>query len=165
VSAYGALRPEGERYAVRFERLYDAVRLPDELWAALTDPQQLPGRLAHASRFELIPDGDVHLVFEEGDETRGRIVELEPRKRLSFTWRSLGKEAESVVSFEIVPAEHGVKLVLEHTELTPDAVPGYAARGHAHLDVLAGSVPGGRRAMLDRYQELRPEYEERMASL
>ena len=163
LSAYGALRADGERYAVRFERLYDAT--PDELWQALTDPDQLPGWPAHASRFELVPDGRVRVVFEEGDETDGRIVELEPGRRLAFTWRSVGEGADSVVRFEIVPAERGVRLVLEHAPLEREAVVGYAAGWHAHLDILAAVAPEGRPAMLERYRELRPEYERRAASL
>jgi uncharacterized protein YndB with AHSA1/START domain len=163
VSAYGELRRDGDEYAVRFERLYDATA--EEMWAALTDPAQLTGWLADASRFELVPDGEVHLVFEEGDEMHGRVVELDPGRRLSFTWRSQDEGADSLVELEVVPATHGVRLVLEHRGLQRAAVPGYAAGWHAHLDVLARDVPGGRPALLERYGELRPEYERRAASL
>ena len=44
---FGALRQDG----VRFERLYDAT--PEELWSAITDPEQIQGWLAHVARIDL----------------------------------------------------------------------------------------------------------------
>lgn len=151
---YGELQADG----VRFERLYDATA--EELWAALTDPEQLPGWLAHASRFELEPGGAVELRFEDTDVARGTVQELEPGRVLAFTWRSSEDPAESLVRVEVVPREHGVLLVLEHVRLAPEQRPGYAAGWHAHLDALGGRLERGREGVLERYRELLPEYRE-----
>jgi uncharacterized protein YndB with AHSA1/START domain len=159
---YGELRPDGDRCAVRFERLYDAT--PDELWAALTDPDQLPGWLAHASRFELAVGGDVRLDFGDGDEVYGEIRELEPGRVLEYTWTFSG-ERESVVRFEIRPRDQGVQLVLDHRQLPRDVGVGYSAGWHAHLDMLAAALAGSRLDFMARYHELRPDYEEQGAAL
>lgn len=86
MSEYGTLAPDRDRCRVRFERLYDAT--PEELWSALTDPEQVRGWLADASRFQLEVGGDVHLDFGDGDEVHGEIRELESGRVLEFSWTS-----------------------------------------------------------------------------
>ncbi len=163
---YGQVRTDGDRAAVRYERLYDAT--PDELWAALTDPEQMEGWLAHTSRFELSPGGEVVIDFGSGDEgggaVRGRMLQVDPPRVLEYSWTFTG-EPESVVRFEIVPQAQGVKLVLDHRLLSWDSMRGYGAGWHAHLDQLGNVL---RReevvAWPERYRELRPEYDRRVAS-
>jgi uncharacterized protein YndB with AHSA1/START domain len=166
VTEPGRLRPDADRAAVRFERLYDAT--PDELWSALTDPEQIRGWLADASRFQLEPDGEVMIDFGGDDETGGRvdgrIRELDPPRLLEYTWTFPG-EPESVVRFEIVPREHGVLLVLDHRLLSRESLVGYGAGWHAHLDVLALHLRGERGSWDGRYRELRPEYERQASAL
>lgn len=160
----GDLRRDGDRCAVRFERLYDATA--EELWAALTDPERLAGWLAHVSRFELVPAGDVEIDFGDSEEERvsGRIRTLEHERVLEYTWTYPG-ESESVVRFEIVPREHGVLLVLDHRQLSWEAAAGYGAGWQAHLDVLGAHLSGQTLAWADRYRELRPHYDEQLAAL
>lgn len=162
--SYGDVRPDGERAAVRYERLYDAT--PEELWAALTDPEQIEGWLAHTSRFELAPDGEVVLDFGEGDEAggkvEGRIRELDPPRLLEYSWTFTG-EPESVVRFEILPREQGVLLVLDHRLLSWESMPGYGAGWHAHLDQLENVLRD--EAVVsweERYRALRAEYDARV---
>jgi uncharacterized protein YndB with AHSA1/START domain len=162
MSEYGTVAVDGDRARVRFERLYDAT--PQELWKALTDPEQLRGWLAHASRFQLEVGGEVRLDFGDDDEVHGAIRELESGRLLEFSWTS-SSEAESVVRFEIVPRERGVLLVLDHRALPRDMGVGYSAGWHAHLDMLAAALAGGALEFTPLYEELRPAYEERMASL
>ena len=162
---YGSIRAEDDRCAVRFERLYDAT--PDELWAALTDPQQLRSWLAHTSRFELEPDGEVTIDFGEGEDggrVDGRIVALDPPRTLEYTWTFPG-EPDSVVRFEIVPREHGVLLILDHRRLSRESVVGYGAGWHAHLDLLALQLRGESGSWNERYLELRPAYDREAARL
>lgn len=162
MSEYGTLAVDADRCRVHFERLYDAT--PEELWSALTDPEQLRGWLAHASRFQLEVGGEVRLDFGDDDEVRGAIRELESGRLLEFSWTS-SSEAESVVRFEIVPRERGVLLVLDHRALPQEVGVAYSAGWHAHLDILAAALAGGALEFMPRYEELRPAYEERMASL
>jgi uncharacterized protein YndB with AHSA1/START domain len=157
----GTLRTEpGERAAVRFERLYDATAA--ELWSALTDPEQLRGWLADASRFELQPDGVLELRFEAdgGRVTHGRVREVIPGRVLEWDWVHDG-ETRSVVRFELVPGEAGCLLVLDHRLLAPAAAPGYGAGWQGHLEaldrLLRGEPPVDHHG---RYLALRPRWDE-----
>ena len=81
---------------------------PDEVWAALTDPEQLQEWFAN----EVEWDGD-ELVYrwDDGEERRARIEEsLEPH-RLGFRWRD-GEGEESRVTFELQETEEGTHLTV-----------------------------------------------------
>jgi uncharacterized protein YndB with AHSA1/START domain len=162
----GTLRSEpGERASVRFERLYDAT--PDELWSALTEPDQLRGWLADASRFELRPDGAIELRFEadEGRVTHGRVREVTPGRVLEWDWVHEG-DTRSVVRFELVPREAGCLLVLDHRLLAASGAPGYGAGWQGHLEaldaVLRQEPPVDHHG---RYRALRPGWEEQQHEL
>jgi uncharacterized protein len=158
----GALREDGERCAVRFERLYDFRA--EELWAALTDPDQLRGWLAHVRSLDLRVGGTVDFAFAEDDVVRGEILALEPGRMLEYTWTYPGED-ESVVRFELVPREHGTLLLLDHRRLNRSAGVGYGAGWHAHLDMLEATLAGRSAEFMTRYLELRPDYEEQAAAL
>ena len=169
VMEYGTLRHEGERHrGVRFERLYDAT--PAELWRALTEPEQIAGWLADASRWTLVVGADYRLDFGDSDNavTTGVIRTVEPERVLELTWTYPG-EADSVVRFELVPQANGVKLVLDHRLLESEAAVGYGAGWQAHLEALErllARVPSGDEdTWFERYRELRPAYERQAASL
>lgn len=72
-TALGTLRDDGERCAVRFQRLYDCTA--EELWAALTDPGQLGRWLAHAPRFDREVGGAVELLFGDRSGDQPRVLE------------------------------------------------------------------------------------------
>lgn len=162
MSDHGSLRPDGDRCAVRFEQHFDAT--PTELWAALTDPEQLRGWLADTTRFELHVGGAVEFDFGGGSTEQGVVRQLEAERLIEYTWTS-GGEQESVVRFEIVPREHGCLLVLDHRQLTRDAGAEYGAGWHAHLDLLEAALAGGSLDFVPRYLDLRPAYEEQAAVL
>ena len=148
----GALRPDDDRCAVRFERLYDFT--PDELWSALTDPKRLRRWLAETPRFEARVGGAVKIAFDEGT-TEGRILTWDEPRVLEYEWRFPGED-ESVVRFELQPQEAGTLLVLDHRRLGRAAGTGYAAGWHAHLEALAGALPLDR--WQARFEELLPVY-------
>jgi uncharacterized protein YndB with AHSA1/START domain len=156
---FGTITHEGDRCDVRFERLYDAS--PEELWRALTDPEQLRGWLGHASRWELVPGAEYEL--DVGGPTTGRIRAVEPGRVLELDW-NYDDEPESILRLEIVPREQGVLLVLDHRRLRDEDAPGYGAGWHAHLDALARPFALGPEQWWERYRELRPEYERRLAA-
>lgn len=135
-TAAGALRSDGDRCAVHFERLYDFT--PDELWSALTDPRRLRRWLADTPRFEGRAGGQVELAFDEGT-AEGRVLTWDEPRVLEYEWRFPGED-ESVVRFELRPQDAGTLLVLDHWRLGRAAGTGYAAGWHAHLDALAGAI-------------------------
>jgi uncharacterized protein YndB with AHSA1/START domain len=153
VTTTGAVTADG----VRFERLYDAT--PDELWHAITDPEQIKGWLAHVTRWSLTPGDDWGIRFDDGGVS-GRVVAVEPGRRLELTW--IEEEGdESLLAFEIVPREAGSLLVLDHSRLAAERRPGYGAGWQSHLEALDGLLQGGEAFdWWERYRELRPAYEE-----
>ena len=158
MSTYGEIRPEEDRCGVRFERLYDFS--PEELWAALTEPDRLRGWLASAPRFEHAIGGTIELEFDgESGPTGGTVLVWDPPNVLEYEWRHPG-ESESVLRFEVVPQEAGgTLLVLDHRRLDSNAAPGYAAGWHSHLDALEQLFGSTSHDWYTRYEALRPHYE------
>lgn len=156
----GQLRAEADRCGVRFERRYDAK--PEELWSALTEPERLGRWLADVAELELRVGGRFLLRWGDGDdnqETDGTILALEPGRVLELNWTYPG-EPDSVARFELRPDGDGTILVLDHRGLPPDAIAGYGAGWHSHLDSLAAHLAGGEADWSARFQELGPAYEE-----
>jgi len=155
---HGTLRNDDERCAVAFRRLYDFTA--EELWAALTDPEQLGRWLAASPRFDREVGGQVELVFGDwsGDErASGRILTWEEPRVLEYEWRLPGEE-ESIVRFELHPQEFGTLLVLDHRQLGRAAGAGYGAGWQAHLDALGRLYDFSDEAWTKRFEELLPEY-------
>jgi uncharacterized protein YndB with AHSA1/START domain len=149
----GTLRTDGDRCAVRFERLYDFT--PEELWSALTEPGQLARWLAKA---EVQPGvgGGIALHFEDdGTVEGGRVLEWDEPRLLEYEWRYPGED-ESVVRFELHRQEYGTLLVLDHRRLGRASGAGYGAGWHAHLDALAREIETG--TWSRRFEELLPAY-------
>jgi uncharacterized protein YndB with AHSA1/START domain len=159
----GLLQVDGERRSLRFERLYAATL--GELWAALTEPEQLRGWLAEAV-FEKREGGAVRLQFAPSDEetVRGRVLAYDPPHLLEYEWHWPG-EGESIVRFELAASESGVLLALEHRLLPAESAAGYGAGWHAHLDRLEGLLEDHETSWDERYSELLPAYREHAAQL
>jgi len=89
-----------------------------------------------------------------------RITELDPPRKISFTWQNSGD-----VAFELEPKDDKVLLTVTHRRL-PDrrtmlrVGPGW----HMHLDVLAARVTGTEtEPFWDGWRRLQKEYETRLA--
>jgi uncharacterized protein YndB with AHSA1/START domain len=109
---------------LRLERVYPHP--PDKVWRAITDRQKLSAwlmktdfepALGHRFTFRAKPqpgwDGITHC----------EVTELEPPRRLAFTWRGgagPGKPLtlDTIVRFTLTPEAGGTRLVLEHTGFT-----------------------------------------------
>jgi uncharacterized protein YndB with AHSA1/START domain len=154
---FGRLREESEgRVAVHFERVYDYRQ--EELWAALTDPDQLRAWLGDAE-VDLRVGGRIVIRFGDSDEeiARGTIHELDPPRLLEYDWTFLG-ENDSVLRLELEPRDEGTLLILDHRRLTPSVAVGYSAGWHAHLDRLEALTSGEHVDWDARFAELVPSY-------
>lgn len=98
---------------LKFEAVYP--HSPERVWRALTDPRELGqwlmandfvARVGHKFQFQTRPapgfDGIV----------RCEVIEIEPPRRLVYTWK--GGQLESVVSFTLEPVANGTRLRLVH---------------------------------------------------
>jgi uncharacterized protein YndB with AHSA1/START domain len=150
----GGLRNDDERCAVQFRRLYDFT--PEELWSALTDPEQL-GRWLARAQVDPGAGGQVSLHFDGGSTEGGRIRVWDEPRVLEYEWRFEGEE-ESVVRFELHPQELGTLLLLDHRRLGRRSGAGYGAGWHAHLDALGRLYEPSDAAWTERSEELLPAY-------
>jgi uncharacterized protein YndB with AHSA1/START domain len=158
----GTVRADGNLMALRFERRYDAS--PDEVWAAMTEPESIGRWLFAEAVLEPRVGGDFRLRWDE-NEAGGSVLVWEPPRLLEVEWNEA--DLRSILRVEIIPAENGATLALEHRNVTPKAAIGMGAGWHAHLEAL-GELLSGREASSERwwprFEELRPTYEELVSS-
>lgn len=101
------------KHDLRFEELYPYP--PERVWEAITDPEAISDwlmptdfapRVGHKFQFHTKPapgfDGTVHC----------EVIELEPPRRLSYTWKGGG--IDTVVTFTLEATAEGTRLILEH---------------------------------------------------
>jgi len=161
VSDFGTISAEGETRTLRFERTLDSE--PEEVWAALTEPEQLGSWLARAE-VEPGPEGSITLDFGDGGIERCRIETWDPPRVLAYQWNFVG-EGPSRVRFELATSDAGTILRLEHTLLDAASAPGYGAGWHAHLDQLAGHLDGVPASWDERFQAVLETYREAAATV
>ena len=103
---------------VILERVYDAP--VEKIWKALTDKNEMKKWYFDLAEFKAEPGFEFS--FLAGSEEKKfmhlcKVTTAIPNKKLSYTWRYEGKEADSEVNFELFPEGEKTKLVLTHTGL------------------------------------------------
>ena len=142
---------------LRFERRLEHP--PERVWRALTDPGELAVWLVAAAELEPRLDGAVTLRWVGDASATGRIVAWQPPEELAYTWDE--GEGESLVRFSLTADGDGTRVVLTHEGI--DSLSGFGAGWHAHLDMLEGLLDGRAVDWQERWDELRPRYEEVMS--
>ncbi len=154
----GTVRADGELMTLQFERRYEAT--PDEVWAALTEPESIRRWLFAEAVLEPRVGGAFRLRWSE-NEAGGSVLVWEPPRTFQVEWNETN--VRSILRIEITAVENGAALALEHRNITHKAANGMGAGWHAHLEAL-GEILSGREASSERwwprYEELRPTYEE-----
>ena len=167
--AYGVLT---EPATLKIERLLPGPI--ERVWAYLTE-SDLRRRWLAAGQMEMKVGAPFEFVwrndeltnppglrppgFPEEHRMKCRITELDPPRKLAFTWEGSGD-----VSFELEPKGEDVLLTVIHRRL-PDrkTLLGVGAGWHMHLDVLVARVTGKEPAPFwDGWSRLRKEYDQRM---
>ena len=92
----------------------DAPR--DEVWAALTEAERLEEWFANDVELDPRPGGEAVFRWENGEERRGVIEELEQERRLALRWDDHG-----LLEIELDDAADGTVLVVR--ESSPDFCP------------------------------------------
>ena len=94
---------------------------PERVWRALTEPAALREWLMETD-FE--PELGRRFEFRDpnargwGGVVDCEIVELEPQRRLAYTWQGDPQYPQTLVRFTLEPVDAGTRLVLEHTGFT-----------------------------------------------
>jgi len=94
---------------------------PERVWAAFTEPAALtvwfwPARLSPAVSAE-VRVGGAYRIEGTGMAVSGVYLEVEPLRRLVFTWRWDGDETESLVTLELEGYDGKTALFLRHDRL------------------------------------------------
>ena len=91
---------------------------PDEVWTALTDPDELEEWFANEVELALEPGGEGVFRWDSGEVRRATVEEVEPGRRLAFRW-SDDEGEETLVAFELEEVEDGTRVTV--TESSPEA--------------------------------------------
>lgn len=99
----------------------DLAHPPERIWRALTQPHLLA---------EWLMNGDIAPVVghrfdfrEEWGSIDCEVLEVEPNRELSYTWRAMG--LESVVTWTLTPSDAGTHLRMEQKGFRPDQEQAY----------------------------------------
>ena len=102
---------------------------PAETFALLTEPERLRRWQAVTARVELRAGGQYRWTINPGHTASGTITEVEPGKRIAFTWGWEDSEdlppGTSTVTITLEPAQSATKVLLVHSGLTPEQVAGH----------------------------------------
>jgi uncharacterized protein YndB with AHSA1/START domain len=87
---------------------------PDEVWPALTDPEQLSAWFGADAELEVRPGGRGAFRWPDGSERRAVVEAVEPAHRLAFRW----------LPFQRTAAGAMVAVPSTRVEITLESVPG-----------------------------------------
>ena len=105
---------------------------PETVWELLTDPEKITRWKGVHAEFDSRDGGSYRIEVIPGRTAAGTIVELDPPRKLVYTWGWEGQPelppGASTVEFLLEPTENGTKLTFLHHKL-----PGLdAANSHGH---------------------------------
>jgi len=85
----------------------------EEVWSALTDPEQLEEWFANDVELDPREGGEGVFRWDDGEERRATVVEAEPGERLVLDW-----DDEGTVELTLEEVEEGTRLLVRET--TPE---------------------------------------------
>ena len=134
------------------ERELAIAARPETVWELLTDPIQATRWMGREARFDLRRGGEYRVDVVPGNVAVGEFVEIDPPRRLVFTWgwESGGSSVapgSTTVEFDLVPDGEGTLLRFRHSNLPSAEATASHSHGWDHyLDRLvvagAGKDPG-----------------------
>ena len=128
--------------ALVVERVLPAA--PDDVFDAWTTPSRMAAWMtpvgAAEAEVDLRVGGSFRVVMmEAGLDHTGEYLEIDPPRRLVFTWVSSFTGTEpSVVTVEMHPHDDGTRLVLTHERLPEEVIDGHRDGWGAMIGRLAG---------------------------
>src|SRR5690242_15769043 len=92
---------------------------PDEVWEALTEPDELERWLAPAVELDARPGGEGRFRFADGETRLARVEAVEPGRLLELRWWRVDGSDETVVAIALQPLELGTRVVVTERALGP----------------------------------------------
>ena len=132
---------------------------PETVWEFLVDPDKATRWMGRSASFDPRPGGEYRVEVLSGSVAVGEFVELDPPRRLVWTWGwepgspSPVAPGSSTIEVELLPEGDGTRLLFTHSGL-PDMD---ATQKHAHgwdhylerLEIVARGDDAGRDPWLD----------------
>jgi uncharacterized protein (TIGR03086 family) len=119
----------------------------DQAFALITEPERLRRWQTVAARVDLKVGGEYRWTITPGHHATGTFTEIEPGKRVVFTWGWEQSEAmapsDSVVSITLEPAGGGTSVRLTHEGLSEQQEVGHAEGWNHYLDRLVAEATVG----------------------
>lgn len=133
------------------ERELEIAASPETVWELLTDPVEAVRWMGRAASFDLRAGGEYRVEVIPGNVARGAFVEIDPPRRLVYTWGwESGAAAElvppgaSTVEFELEACAAGTRLRFRHRDLpNAEAVASHTHGWEHYLGRLAIAAEGG----------------------
>jgi len=116
----------------------------DETFALLTEPDRLRRWQAVTARVDLRAGGDYRWTIVPGHSAAGKVVEVDPGRRLVMTWGWEDADdlppGASTITITLEPGEGGTMVHLVHDGLTEEQAAGHAEGWNHYLErlVVAG---------------------------
>jgi uncharacterized protein YndB with AHSA1/START domain len=105
------------------EREIAIAASPETVWEFLVDPEKAVRWMGTAATFELRPGGLYRVDVVPGNTAVGTFVEIDPPRRLVYTWGWESGPGSSVapgsttVAFDLIPRDSGTLLRFRHSDL------------------------------------------------
>ncbi|HTK11207.1 MAG TPA: SRPBCC domain-containing protein [Ktedonobacteraceae bacterium] len=87
---------------------------PERVFRALTEKEELERWFLAKAEIDLRPGGVIRFEWAPGMFELGKILELEPPHRVSYTWEAL-EPSPTTITFELTAENGGTRLHLIHT--------------------------------------------------
>ena len=121
---------------------------PETIWKLLVDPKEVVRWMGQVANFEPRRGGRYHMQVIPGHTASGEFVEVDPPRKLVYTWgweegdNVVGPGSTTVV-FELVPRGNGTLVRFRHELPTADSAKSHAMGWDHYIERLAIVAKGG----------------------
>jgi uncharacterized protein (TIGR03086 family) len=130
---------------ITFERLIDAT--PDEAFALFTEPERLRRWQAVSAAVDLRVGGEYRLTVTPSHIASGVFTEIEPGRRVVYTWGWVGSDdpapGSTTIVVDLEPVGDKTLVRLTHEGLTPGQAAGHTEGWNHYVDRLADAASAG----------------------
>jgi uncharacterized protein YndB with AHSA1/START domain len=122
---------------------------PEAVWEFLVDPEKAVRWMGEEATFEPRPGGLYRVQIIPGNTAAGEFVELDPPRRLVFTWgwepggQGTMPVGSSTVEIELVPERDGTLLRFAHHLPSAEAAESHGVGWDHYLERLVIAAGGG----------------------
>lgn len=140
----------------------DIDAAPEVVFEFLVTEAGMTAWMGQWAHLDPVPGG-AFAVDVAGHPARGQFLEVDPPRRVTFTWGFAGNEAlppgSSTASFDLTPITTGTRVDVVHSGLPAGDVPGHV-RGWAHFLTRLARAAAGEHLEPDAWRPDRPHQKE-----